>query len=132
MTDSTHDAVRIETVRVVAGRDAITRSETFRSAMSHRDHPVTDHRSVVDVDTQFLDVREPDEFASGTLPGTVNVPLGELAAHVGELDPSRRVVLLCRSGNRSGRAAEFLVDSGFDDVVNLAGGMLALEQEHTS
>ena len=100
--------------------------------MSHRDHPVTDHRSVVDVDTQFLDVREPDEFASGRLPGTVNVPLGELAARVGELDPSRRVVLLCRSGNRSGRAAEFLVDSGFDDVVNLAGGMLALEQEHTS
>ncbi len=76
---------------------------------------------------QFVDVREPDEVAAGTLPGTVNIPLGDLPERIGELDPAQRVVLLCRSGGRSGQAAEFLTASGFGDVVNLAGGMLAVE-----
>ena len=73
---------------------------------------------------QLIDVREPEEVAGGTLPGAVNIPLGDLPARVGELDPSRRVVLLCRSGGRSAQAAEFLAASGFGDVVNLVGGML--------
>lgn len=91
----------------------------------HTDHPVADYASVVGSDGQLVDVREPDEVATGTLPGAVNIPLGTLPGRVGELDPSRRVVLLCRSGGRSTQAAEFLTASGFGDVVNLAGGMLA-------
>jgi len=47
-------------------------------------------------------------------------------ASPGELDRDRRVVLLCRSGGRSTQAAEFLTASGFADVVDLAGGMLAV------
>ncbi len=93
----------------------------------HRDHPVTDYASVVTPDTQFVDVREPDEVAEGTLPGTVNIPLGTLPDRVGELDPSRRTVLLCRSGGRSTQASQFLTGQGFTDVINLAGGMLAVE-----
>lgn len=94
--------------------------------MAHRDHPVTDYTAVVDGDAQLIDVREPDEVAGGTLPGAVNIPLGQLPTRLGELDPHRRVVLLCRSGGRSGQAAEYLAANGFDDVVNLAGGMLAV------
>lgn len=90
----------------------------------HRDHPVADFAEVVGDGVQFIDVREPDEVAGGTLPGTTNIPLGDLPARVGELDPARPVVLLCRSGGRSTQAAEFLTASGFGDVVNLAGGML--------
>jgi rhodanese-related sulfurtransferase len=93
--------------------------------MPHRDHPVTDYESVVSAGTNFVDVREPDEVAAGTLPGAVNIPLAELPARVGELDRNQRVVLLCRSGGRSTAAAEMLTAAGFDDVVNLAGGMLA-------
>ena len=63
-------------------------------------------------------------MAGGTLPGAINIPLGDLPARLGELDPTRRVVLLCRSGGRSTQAAQFLTASGFADVVNLAGGML--------
>ena len=100
--------------------------------MNHREHPVTDHSSVVTDDTQFVDVRQPEEFASGTIDGARNIPLPELGDHLDELDPSRRVVLLCRSGNRSGQAAQLLTDAGFDDVVNLTGGMLALDQENPS
>ena len=93
--------------------------------MTHRDHPVTDYESVVVDGAQFIDVREPDEVAGGTLPGTVNIPLGELPNRVGELDPSKRVVLLCRSGGRSTAAAKALTTAGFADVVNLSGGILA-------
>ena len=91
----------------------------------HTDHPVNDYVAAVGADGQLIDVREPDEVAAGTLPGAVNIPLGDLPARVGELDRDRRVVLLCRSGARSTQAARFLTASGFTDVVNLAGGMLA-------
>lgn len=93
--------------------------------MTHHDHPVTDYAAVVGSDGQLVDVREPDEVAAGTLPGAINIPLGDLPGRMGELDPSRSVVTLCRSGGRSTKAAELLTDAGFADVVNLAGGLLA-------
>ena len=76
---------------------------------------------------QLIDVRQPDEVAQGTLPGAVNIPLDVLPDRMGELDPARPVVLLCRSGGRSGMAAELLTGAGFTDVVNLSGGMLAYQ-----
>ena len=91
----------------------------------HRDHPVNDFAAVVDDATQFIDVREPDEVAEGTLPGTVNIPLATLPDRIGELDPNRRAVILCRSGGRSTQACQYLVTNGFADVINLDGGMLA-------
>ena len=94
----------------------------------HRDHPVADYGSVVDDTTQFLDVRQPAEFAEATLPGAINIPLDVLPERLADLDPQRRVVLLCRSGGRSTMAAELLTVHGFTDVVNLAGGMLAFPQ----
>lgn len=88
--------------------------------------PTGDYESALTAGAQLIDVRQPDEFASGSLPGARNLPLGELSARADELDPSRRVVLLCRSGARSGRAAEYLQTIGFADVVNLSGGMMAV------
>lgn len=96
--------------------------------MKYTEHPVNDHVAVVGADGLLIDVREPSEFEEGTLPGALNVPLGELPNRMAELDRARRVVLLCRSGNRSGTAAHQLVDAGFVDVVNLVGGMLAVEE----
>ncbi len=93
---------------------------------TYRDEPVASFAEVVGVDGQLIDVREPDEFAAGTLPGAVNIPLASLPSRMGELDPQRPVVLLCRSGARSTTAAKFLAQGGFDEVVNLAGGMLAM------
>lgn len=100
--------------------------------MTVTSHPAADHRSIVDDTTQLIDVRQPEEVAGGTLPGAVNIPLDELPARIGELDPDRRTVMLCRSGNRSGRAAEYLHGVGFRDVVNLEGGMLAVEASEES
>lgn len=95
--------------------------------MAHRDHPVADFQNALGETGQLVDVREPSEVAEGTLPGAINIPLGDLVDRIGELDKTRRVVVLCRSGGRSTRASEYLTAVGFDDVVNLAGGMLAYE-----
>lgn len=97
----------------------------MNSDTTHTDHPITDYRSVLLDGTQLVDVREPDEVATGSLPGAVNIPLGELPTRVAELSADRRVVVFCRSGGRSTQAAEFLTDCGFGDIINLAGGMLA-------
>lgn len=96
--------------------------------MTYRNHPITDYSSVVDSDTQFIDVRQPEELADGIITGTVNIPLGNLAERILELDREQRTVVLCRSGGRSGQAAELLDAAGFTDVVNLDGGMLAHDQ----
>jgi rhodanese-related sulfurtransferase len=74
---------------------------------------------------QFVDVREPDEWAAGRIAEAVLIPLGDLPARARELDPARPVVVVCRSGNRSATATDFLLRSGFRDVKNLVGGMIA-------
>jgi rhodanese-related sulfurtransferase len=95
----------------------------------HRDHPVGDYRAAVGLDGQLVDVRQPHEVTSGTLPGATNIPLDVLPQRLDELDRGRRVVLVCRSGGRSTTAAELLTAAGFADVVNLAGGMLAYRDQ---
>ena len=93
-----------------------------------RELPVIEYTAFVDDDTQLIDVRQPQEVADGTLDGAVNIPLDHLVVRVRELDPNRRTIVFCRSGGRSTQAAEFLAAAGFDDVINLAGGMLAYRQ----
>ncbi len=72
----------------------------------------------------LLDVREDYEWDAGHVSSAVHIPLGLLADHIGELPSDRQVVVVCRSGVRSARAAAFLIASGYD-AVNLAGGMQA-------
>ncbi|RZT75444.1 rhodanese-related sulfurtransferase [Pseudonocardia sediminis] len=70
----------------------------------------------------LLDVREPDEWRAGHIDGAVHVPLGDLDP--GAVGTGRPVIAICRSGNRSGKAAVVLAGAGID-VRNLAGGMKA-------
>ncbi|MGG0668448.1 rhodanese-like domain-containing protein [Sporosarcina koreensis] len=71
----------------------------------------------------MIDVREDDEVAAGIIPGAIHIPLGEVPDRLEELDKATPYVLICRSGGRSGRAAEFLEAQGYD-VTNMVGGML--------
>ncbi len=71
-----------------------------------------------------LDVREPAEFVSGHVPGSILMPMSQLGARIGELDRSRRTYLVCASGNRSGAMTEVLRARGFD-AWNVAGGVAA-------
>ncbi len=80
---------------------------------------------------QIVDVREPDEFARGIghIDGALLLPLGELQQRSGELPLDKPLVIVCRSGARSARAAAMLGKAGFADVANLSGGMLRWRAE---
>jgi rhodanese-related sulfurtransferase len=69
----------------------------------------------------LLDVREPDEFAEGHVPGAELVPLAMVPLRLGELPADRPVYLVCAVGGRSAQAAMFLTARGVD-AVNVAGG----------
>ena len=72
----------------------------------------------------IVDVREDWEFDSGHIKDAVLIPVGEIADRVDEIPADVPVVLVCRSGNRSGQAYQYLKQHGFDNVHNMLGGML--------
>jgi glyoxylase-like metal-dependent hydrolase (beta-lactamase superfamily II)/rhodanese-related sulfurtransferase len=69
-----------------------------------------------------LDVREPDEFAAGRVPGSLHIPYGDLPARLGELPRDRPVAAICSGGKRSGLAASILQREGFRDVIHVGHG----------
>jgi rhodanese-related sulfurtransferase len=81
-------------------------------------------------DAVVIDVREPGEFAQSHILNARNIPLGELAARMKELErfKERAVIVSCATGNRSGSAAALLRKNGFTNAVNLAGGVAAWQQ----
>ena len=76
----------------------------------------------------LVDVREPDEFSEGNIPGAKNIPLGVILSGVtlDELPKDKEIVLNCRSGRRSAEAQEFLKEKGFK-AINLEGGFEAFK-----
>jgi rhodanese-related sulfurtransferase len=74
---------------------------------------------------QLVDVREPVELQVSRLPGAIVIPFGQLAARLEELDKKQDIVLFCRTGNRSSRALQIMVQAGFTKVKNLRGGINA-------
>ena len=83
-------------------------------------------------DIRLIDVREPNELVGklGQIPGVENIPLGELAGAAADWERDQKIVLLCRSGGRSGRAANQLRTLGFRRVASMAGGMIRWNDEH--
>jgi hydroxyacylglutathione hydrolase len=71
---------------------------------------------------QIVDVRSPEEWSRGHLPGALHIPLAALPDRIGELDASSPIVLHCQEGGRSSIAASFLESQGLSNVSNLAGG----------
>lgn len=78
---------------------------------------------------KLLDVREPHELEISALPNASNIPLGQLAARLSELDSADEMVVFCKGGTRSARALELLVSAGFKKVKNLKGGINAWAKE---
>ena len=77
----------------------------------------------VDADAYLLDVREPDEWTAGHAPGAHHVPMMEIPARISEVPTDVEVVVVCRSGGRSGQVVSYLMGNGWDNVRNLDGGM---------
>jgi len=74
----------------------------------------------------FVDVRTPEEYGSGHIPGAVNIPRNQLASRLAELEHARdRLVVYCERGPRAAAAAATLVSAGFTGVRHLAGDMAA-------
>ncbi len=73
---------------------------------------------------QIVDVRTPDERPDGVIEGDVLIPLDELSARAGEIDPARPALIYCAAGARSAMAVAALRTAGYD-AHNLAGGMVA-------
>ena len=78
-------------------------------------------------DLQLVDIRNPGELAVGVIEPAVTLPLGTLAGHLDELDPSRPTVVYCAGGYRSSAGASLLRTHGFVDVSDLLGGYAAWE-----
>jgi len=73
---------------------------------------------------RIIDVREPNEYQINRIPGSELIPLGDIPKRYAELDPNEEIVVQCKMGGRSAKAADFLRSVGFKRVLNLKGGIL--------
>jgi adenylyltransferase/sulfurtransferase len=78
---------------------------------------------------QLIDVREPHELEISKIDAAELIPLGELAAHLSELDTAQEIVLMCKGGTRSARALDLMLGAGFRKLKNLKGGINAWAED---
>jgi adenylyltransferase/sulfurtransferase len=90
------------------------------------DIDVRELKQKIDAKEDFflLDVREPNEFQIGRIPGSTLIPLGEVPQRYQEIPKDKDIVVHCKMGGRSAKAAAFLRQQGFKNVRNLKGGIL--------
>ena len=108
---------------VVGGYTAWAAFQQMQSAAPASTPAIDVDTVAADSDAYIFDVREPEEWEAGHVDGAVLIPMGEVVARMAELPRDRRLVCMCRSGNRSGRVTVYLRSQGLD-VVNLTGGAL--------
>ncbi|MBU0991968.1 MAG: sulfurtransferase [Proteobacteria bacterium] len=77
----------------------------------------------------ILDVRQPNEYEEGHIPGATLIPLPQLDKRFHEIDPSKQTIVYCAIGGRSRIAAQFLAGNGFGKLINLSGGFKAWNGE---
>lgn len=77
---------------------------------------------------RLVDVREQNEYDELRAGGAELLPLSEFEARFAELPRNQPLVMICRSGARSARAGQYLLDQGYTDIVNLEGGTLAWQE----
>ncbi|MBU6327642.1 MAG: ThiF family adenylyltransferase, partial [Verrucomicrobia bacterium] len=81
------------------------------------------HRLNTPSDIILIDVREPEEHAQAAIPGSLLIPLGSLPSRLAEISSMAPIVVHCKAGGRSAKAAHLLFAHGFTDVSNLTGGI---------
>jgi rhodanese-related sulfurtransferase len=80
----------------------------------------------------LVDVCEPEEWQQGHAPKAKLIPLGSLGSRLNEVPHDREVLLICRSGNRSGTAQRQLLRLGYERVFNVSGGALGLHRKSSA
>ena len=96
------------------------------TASSETETDVKELKRKIDAKEEFflLDVREPNEYQIGKIPGSTLIPLGEVPQRVNEIPRDREIIVHCKMGGRSAKAAAFLRQQGYTNVKNLKGGIL--------
>ena len=92
--------------------------------MSVQEISVNELIELVESGSLVIDVREPDEYVSGHIPGAILVPLSTVLENSSEFVSEDTVYVVCRSGGRSMQACELLHDNGIVNVINVAGGTM--------
>jgi len=79
----------------------------------------------------IIDVREDSEWKENHIPGAIHIPLAQLSTRLAELEPYKngKIITQCKSGRRSAKAYETLKSSGFNNALNLSGGLDAWKKE---
>jgi rhodanese-related sulfurtransferase len=75
-------------------------------------------------DVHLIDIRTPGEVAQGMIPGAAHLPMHLIPLRLSELPRDKELILYCRSGARSYHACSYLAQQGFDNLVNLRGGIV--------
>jgi len=88
------------------------------------DSPQLMSKIVGNDDLVIIDVREMHEISRGTIKGTVAMPMATVPVRLSEIPKDKEVVFICRSGARSGQVCMFLGQHGYENVINLRGGMI--------
>lgn len=104
-----------------AAKDPVNLAGMIAANVLAGDMPLADWSALRDTAALVVDVREPDEFAGGHIPGAVNLPLSEIRRRRGELATDREIWLYCRVGQRGYYATRFLLEHGHR-ARNLSGG----------
>ncbi len=108
-----------------SAKDPVNMAGYVASNILRGDHKVVHWDELDDMNRQktlILDVRTPEEYAEGTVPGAVNIPVDDLRGRLNELPKDKRIIVFCKIGLRAYIAYRILVNSGFPDVRNLSGG----------
>jgi rhodanese-related sulfurtransferase len=74
-------------------------------------------------DLILLDVREPDELATASIAWATAIPMAQIPTRLGELPSEKPIVVMCHHGGRSERVTRFLNANGYENAVNLTGGI---------
>ncbi len=93
--------------------------------MIFENHPANRAAELVSAGYTVIDVRERQELASGKLPDSIHIPLGELPMRIKSYPLGTKLAVICQTGGRSTQAAATLLALGYSDVVNLHGGVNA-------
>jgi rhodanese-related sulfurtransferase len=114
----------------IAADEVVTPADLVAEAKaSITEVDVSDAQSLIEDGALIIDVREPQEFNAGHLPGAINIPRGVLEFRIADYhdsdDPDQTMVVYCRSGSRSALAVQTLQRLGYGGAVSMTGGYRA-------
>lgn len=101
-----------------------TTNTTSQSVITNVDTATVQKLDLTDPSIQLIDVRTPDEYKAGHIAEAKLIPLQELPNRLSEIDKTKKVYVICHSGNRSSQASQILKENGFTNIYNIQGGMM--------